>query len=146
MFERFEAFMYDAQLSHAALKLVPRLHLWETHQLSDARMLLEIEREIAAGSLAPDALLGGEDGLSTTENAWSREEQHADAVGVFNDDANQARRHFDEMHNMATLDTPDLAHMVGSELYDEEHVMEADNADEHGVDEDGHPHLEPYHA
>ena len=83
VFERFENFVRDVELSRAAVSLRPRLQKWAQHQISDAQMLLEIEQKMQEGSLAHDALLGNLDESDNSAESWDHDEDHPDAVGVF---------------------------------------------------------------
>eukprot|EP00936_MAST-01D_sp_MAST-1D-sp1_P000847 g847.t1 len=139
VFERFENFVRDVEFSRAAVLLRPRLQKWAQHEISDAQMLLEIEGKMQEGSLTHDALLGTEENLEKSAEAWDHDEDHPDAVGVFkdafNDEGSEKRRHFNEQHNTDVLDTPDLAHKVSDQLYDENEIAEASEEMEHGYDE-----------
>ena len=79
------------------------------------------------------------DESDNSAESWDHDEDHPDAVGVFKSvfsvAGSEKRRHFNEQHNTDVLDSPDLAHKVSDQLYDENEVAEASDAMEHGYDE-----------
>eukprot|EP00937_MAST-01D_sp_MAST-1D-sp2_P002523 g2523.t1 len=147
-YERFEAMLREAEMGRAAVALGGELDRWERGELSDAAMLLLVEQRVAAGALGAEALLGDADEVRRADEAWEREERHVDAV-VFKDGGGAGtgprvaeRRHYGQQHNMARLDTPDLAHKVEAEdaLYGadaglDQALADLGDKDEHGLDE-----------
>ena len=146
--ERFEEMLRQAQLVEAHAALGGEAARWEKGEISDAVLMLHLERRVQRGELGSDALVRASEDL---EDRLDAEAMHADAV-VFKDEVDMDhRRHQAELHNVAALDNSEFA---GSDAYEKLLAEEARLADasthgadmggaealgDHGADEVGHP-------
>lgn len=146
--ERFEEMLRQAQLVEAHAALGGEAARWEKGEISDAVLMLHLERRVQRGELGADALVFATEDLEDKLNAQAT---HADAV-VFKDEDMDHRRHQAELHNVAALDNSEFA---GSDAYEKLLAEEARLADasthgadmggagealgDHGADEVGHP-------